>query len=59
MEMEIVNNLRTIVLVVGLLCFLWICFWAFSKRAKSGFDEAAQLPLADDDLPASPADRKE
>ena len=59
MEMEIVNNLRTILLVVGLLCFLWICLWAFSRRAKSGFDEAAQLPLADDDLPASPADRKE
>ncbi len=51
--------LRIVVMVASLLCFLWICYWAYSKHAKAGFDEAAQLPLADDDLPASPADRKE
>jgi cytochrome c oxidase cbb3-type subunit 4 len=53
------NLIRTIVMILCLLCFLCLCFWAYSKRAKAGFDEAAQLPLADDDLPARPADRKE
>ncbi|MCL2644894.1 MAG: cbb3-type cytochrome c oxidase subunit 3 [Betaproteobacteria bacterium] len=49
---------RIVVMVVCLVCFLGICYWAYSKQAKTGFDEAAQLPLADD-LPASPVDRKE
>jgi len=53
------NELRIIVMIVCLLCFLCLCYWAYSKHAKTKFDEAAQLPLADDDLPASPADRKE
>ncbi|MDR2209016.1 MAG: cbb3-type cytochrome c oxidase subunit 3 [Azoarcus sp.] len=52
------NTIRTIVMIVCLLCFLGFCFWAYSKRSKAGFDEAAQLPLTDDDLPASP-DKKE
>lgn len=56
---EFVNNMRSILVVVCLLCFLGICYWAWSKHAKAGFDEAAQLPLTDDDPPASPADRKE
>ena len=52
--------LRIIVMLMGLLCFLCICFyWAFNKHTKARFEEAAQLPLADDDLPACPADRKE
>ncbi|MCL2161716.1 MAG: cbb3-type cytochrome c oxidase subunit 3 [Betaproteobacteria bacterium] len=51
--------MRIIVMVMCLLCFLCICYWAYSRHAKTGFDEAAQLPLTDDDLPAHPADRKE
>jgi len=50
---------RIIVMITCLLSFLCICYWAFSKRSRARFDEAAQLPLADDDLPASPVDRKE
>ena len=53
------DNYRIIIMLVCLLCFLYVCYWAFSKYAKVGFDEAAQLPLADDDIPASPVDRKE
>ncbi|MDR2093261.1 MAG: cbb3-type cytochrome c oxidase subunit 3 [Azoarcus sp.] len=55
---EVVNNLRIIVIVLSLLCFVAICYWAYSKHARTGFDEAAQLPLADDDIPASPADKE-
>lgn len=45
------NDFRALITVTGLLCFLGICFWAYSKHAKAGFDEAAQLPFTDDDLP--------
>lgn len=47
-----INDLRSMITVMGLLCFVGICAWAYSKHAKAGFDEAARLPLSDDDLPA-------
>jgi len=50
---------RIIVMIMCLLSFLCLCYWAYSRYSKAKFDEAAQLPLADDDLPASPVDRKE
>ncbi|MGL1834776.1 cbb3-type cytochrome oxidase subunit 3 [Rhodocyclaceae bacterium SMB388] len=46
-----VNDFRVLTTVLGFLCFVGICIWAYSKHAKSGFDEAAQLPFTDDDLP--------
>ncbi len=52
------NDLRVLVTVVGFVCFLGICLWAYSRHAKSGFDEAAQLPFTDDDVPAVNDDRK-
>jgi len=52
-DMEMVNNFRSLVTVLGFLCFVGIVVWAYSKAAKSGFDEAANLPLAYDDLPPS------
>lgn len=48
-----INDLRSIVTVVALVCFLGICAWAYSRHAKAGFDEAARLALSDDDLPAA------
>lgn len=57
--MDVRSVVKIVVMVVCLLCFLYLCYWAYSRHAKAGFDKAAQLPLADDDLPASPADRKE
>ncbi|MDR2261752.1 MAG: CcoQ/FixQ family Cbb3-type cytochrome c oxidase assembly chaperone [Azoarcus sp.] len=58
MDGQLVNSLRSILLLVGLLCFVGICFWAYGRQARTGFDEAAQLPLADDDLPARPAEKE-
>ena len=48
-----INDLRSIITVLALVCFLAIVAWAYSKHAKSGFDEAARLALSDEDLPAS------
>ena len=47
-----INDFRSLLTVLGLLCFLAIVAWAYSKHAKPGFDAAARLPLSDDDLPA-------
>ena len=34
--------------LLALLAFLGVCVWAWSDRRKAGFDEAAQLPFADE-----------
>ncbi len=48
-----INDLRSITTVMGLLCFLGIVAWAYGKSSKKGFDEAANLPFAEqDDLDA-------
>ena len=44
-----INELRSIATVAGLLCFLAIVGWAYSKRSKKRFDEAANLPFAEHD----------
>jgi cytochrome c oxidase cbb3-type subunit 4 len=44
-----INDLRSIVTVVGLLCFLGIIIWAYSKSSQKGFEEAANLPFAEQD----------
>lgn len=44
-----INDLRSLVTVAGLLCFLAIVGWAYSKSSKKQFDEAALLPFAEDD----------
>lgn len=50
-----INDLRSIVTVVGLLCFLAIVAWAYGRSSQKGFDEAANLPFSgDDDHGASP-----
>jgi cytochrome c oxidase cbb3-type subunit 4 len=43
-----INDMRTVVTVVSLLTFIGIIVWAWSKRNKRDFDEAAQLPFKDD-----------
>ncbi|WP_332671261.1 cbb3-type cytochrome oxidase subunit 3 [Aromatoleum sp.] len=47
-----INDLRSLITVLSLFCFLGICFWAYSRRARAGFEEAAKLPFIDDDAPA-------
>ena len=42
-----------IVTAVLLVVFLGACVWAWLPARKAGFDEAARLPLTDDEGPAS------
>jgi cytochrome c oxidase cbb3-type subunit 4 len=44
-----INDQRSIVTVAGLLCFLAIVAWAYGKGSKKGFEEAANLPFAEND----------
>ena len=34
--------------LLALIAFIGVCVWAFSDRRKAQFDEAAQLPFADE-----------
>ncbi len=52
------NDFRSLITVLGLICFLGICYWAYSRHAKAGFDEAAHLPFAEEDAPVVSGDRK-
>jgi cytochrome c oxidase cbb3-type subunit 4 len=43
-----INTLRAIVTVISLLVFLGIVAWAWSRRNRERFDEAARLPFQDE-----------
>ncbi|MGW8368631.1 MAG: cbb3-type cytochrome oxidase subunit 3 [Gammaproteobacteria bacterium] len=45
MDIGILRGLLTLVLM---LAFLGIAFWAYSKKRKKDFEEAARLPLEED-----------
>ncbi|MBE9609700.1 cbb3-type cytochrome oxidase subunit 3 [Chitinilyticum piscinae] len=51
--MDMQNDLRIIVTVLGMLCFLAICIWAYGKRSKTRFDEIAEDVIKDDDSPSA------
>ncbi|AYH45030.1 cbb3-type cytochrome c oxidase subunit 3 [Azoarcus sp. DN11] len=52
-----INDLRSLLTVLCLACFVGICLWAYSRGARAGFDEAARLPFTDDDAPVSAGGR--
>jgi cytochrome c oxidase cbb3-type subunit IV len=43
-----INDIRSAVTVISLLLFVGIVGWAWSKRNRDSFDEAAQLPFRDE-----------
>lgn len=46
-----INDARVATTVLSLILFLGIMVWTWSKRHRSGFEEAAQLPFIDADAP--------
>lgn len=44
-----INDLRSIVTVVSLLTFLGVIWFAYANGNRKRFDEAANLPFAEDD----------
>lgn len=48
MDIGFIRGLGTIVVVVA---FIGVVIWAYSSKRKTSFDEAANLPFADDPEP--------
>ena len=46
MDVGVLRGLYTLLLIV---VFIGVCLWAYSGRRKADFDDAANLPLEDDD----------
>jgi len=46
-----INDLRTIITTLSFVVFAGIVFWAYSSRQRVRFEEAANLPFADTELP--------
>jgi cytochrome c oxidase cbb3-type subunit 4 len=43
-----VNDLRIAATLASLAVFIGICAWAWARRNRAHFDEAAHLPFDDD-----------
>ncbi|HSC83934.1 MAG TPA: cbb3-type cytochrome c oxidase subunit 3 [Pseudomonas sp.] len=43
-----IGTIRGIGTVVVFIAFIGVVLWAYSSRRKDSFDEAANLPFADD-----------
>lgn len=45
-----INELRSAVTVLSFLIFIGIIWWAYSDRRRQSYDQAARIPLDDDEL---------
>lgn len=45
-----INDLRGLSTLFLMIAFIGLCFWAYSKKRKATFDEAANIPFADEEL---------
>ena len=43
------NDLRAVVTLLSFVAFIGVIAWAWSRRNKKRFDDAAKLPFADDE----------
>jgi cytochrome c oxidase cbb3-type subunit IV len=55
MDMGTVRGLLTAILLV---LFIGLVAWTWSRKRKKEYDEAAQMPLDDDDKPMTDTNRK-
>jgi len=44
-----INLARGVITALSLFAFIGIVVWAYGKNRKAAFEEAANLPFADDD----------
>lgn len=44
-----INDLRGLSTLFLMIAFVGLCFWAYSSKRKVPFDEAANIPFADED----------
>ena len=56
------NSLHILITVLSFAVFIGIVYWAYSSRQRARFEEAANLPFVDSDLPgenASPTNKND
>ena len=53
-----INDFRSLQTVLAFIAFVGIVIWAYSKRRKKSFDDAANLPFADEDQHESTVKRE-
>jgi len=53
------NDLRSLVTVLSLFAFIGIVIWAYSRRNRERFEEAAKLPFANDNTTGSGGSKHE
>ena len=46
--MEFISHLQGVLLILTVLIFVAIAFWAYSPKSRRAMDESAQSPLRDD-----------
>ena len=52
-----INTLRSIFTLLLFILFIAICIWAYSKRRKQEFEDAANIPFQVDEI-SQPLERK-
>jgi cytochrome c oxidase cbb3-type subunit 4 len=45
-----INDLRAVITVLAFVAFIGIVVWAYSRKRKHDFDEAARLPFSGTDF---------
>jgi len=56
---DFVIDARGVITVLSLVSFLGIVFWAYSRRRADAFEEAANLPFADEEEDIAPLNQTE
>lgn len=51
------GTISGIITAVLIIVFIGIVFWAYSRKRRKDFEEAARLPLEDEDHPGEYKDR--
>lgn len=54
-----INDLRALSTLFLFVTFVGLCIWAYSKKRKTTFDEAANLPFADDEPALNKSQREQ
>ena len=48
-----INDLRGLTTLFVMIAFIGVCIWAYSGKQKKRFEEAANLPFADEEAAES------